>query len=313
MSNRVAVITGATGGIGKVVCKYLIANGYTVYAACRNTSKGEALRKYICAANSNAGSANNLVFVPLDLKSFASVQEFCNTIIERITASGNSIELLINNAGIIAPAFEITKDGYESTMQVNYLSGKAITETLLPYINGKIINTVSCTIHTGDYTEPVKADVIAAPKRINSAKSLKIYSNSKLMLALYSIDLHNRLKRGIELAADSGNGTVKVLKTLSEIKVYGADPGIVNTGIITMHRWYDPIANIFFRPFIKTAEQGAAPIINAIEYGQSASGNCNNGNTYTQQTDTENPMLFISKKAKGFPANILKIYKRKQA
>ena len=43
----------------------------------------------------------------------------------------------------------------------------------------------------------------------------------------------------------------------------GADPGVVNTGIITQHRWYDPLADVFFRPFIKSPEKGSIPLYRA--------------------------------------------------
>lgn len=307
MKQRIAVITGATGGIGNVVCKYLIENNYKVYAACRNESKGEKLRKYIadyllqketkslCSAitpknntSEKAGaikpSAANLVFIPVDLKSFASVDEFCASVITAL--SGNTIDLLINNAGMIAPVYEITADGYESSMQVNYLSAKLLTETLLPHIKGKIINTVSCTIKAGDYTEPKKQQPPTDRKKENSFKSLKDYSNSKLMLALYTVRLCNAAHRNIQ--------------------VLGVDPGIVNTGIITMHRWYDPLADLFFRPFIKTPEQGAIPLIRAIEHTGNETERAASPSTESSRI-TKNPLLFIGKRTRVFPNKIIQL------
>lgn len=272
---KTAVITGATGGIGKVVCKYLIDNGYKILAACRSHEKGELMRNELC----NSSNSDNLVFIPLNLKSFASVKKFCSSVIESINETDGKINLLINNAGMIAPVYEVTEDGYESSMQVNYLSAKLITETLLPHIRGKIINTVSCTITSGSMQKIVK-EPVAYNKKESSIKSLKFYSNSKLMLALYTIQLH------------------RTLIDNKDIQVYGIDPGIVNTGIITMHRWYDFLADIFFRPFIKTPEQGALPVIMAIEYSTNAA---------THSKDNKGPLLFIGKKIKSFPKKILKI------
>lgn len=271
---KTAVITGATGGIGKVVCKYLVNNGYTIFAACRSNKKGELMRNELC----NSSNSGNLIFIPLDLKSFSSAKKFCSSVIENIVSTGSKIDLLINNAGMISPVYEVTEDGYESSMQVNYLSAKLITETLLPFVCGKIINTVSCTITRGSIQEIIK-EPVACNKKESSLKSLKLYSNSKLMLALYTVQLHRNL---------IGN---------RDIQVYGIDPGIVNTGIITMHRWYDSLANIFFRPFIKTPEQGAAPLIRAIEY---TPDNC------TNPADNGSPLLFIGKKIKQFPSKILR-------
>lgn len=273
MENRIAVITGATGGIGRIVCKHLIESGYTIYAAYRNKGKTKELQTIADCSSRQGGTAGKLNFVHADLKSFASVKSFCQQIISSI--SNNKIDLLINNAGMIASKYEITEDGYESSMQVNYLSAKLITETLLPHIQGKIINTISCTISSGDYKEPVKKE--SAPTKPQSTiRSLKNYSNSKLMLAHYTALLHRRAG--------------------SSIEVYGADPGIVNTSIITMHRWYDFLADIIFRPFIKTPQQGAEPLINAIMHTPAE----NRG-------DITSPLLFVGKRIKPFPKKILKL------
>ena len=85
------------------------------------------------------------------------------------------------------------------------------------------------------------------------------------------------------------------------VEVYGADPGIVNTGIITMHRWYDTLANIVFRPFIKSAKEGAEPIINAIRHRSSESAK------------KEYPTLFKNGSYYAFPKRIKRKYGRAAA
>lgn len=242
-SKKIVVITGATGGLGREVCKFLLKNNYTILAACRNLEKGEAVRMEI-EKSIPSESRERLLFFEADMYSFHSVDHFTTQVIEYITRIGAKIELLINNAGIIAPRFELTPDGYESSLQVNYLSARRLTETLIPHLSlsgSKIINTLSCTVKVGR--------AVVENKEIEEQKkefvSLKNYSNSKLMLARYTLELHKRL-----------SGTI----------ICAVDPGIVNTGIITMHRWYDPLANIFFRPFIKSPTKGAIPMINAINH-----------------------------------------------
>lgn len=270
MEKRIAVITGATGGIGQIVCIHLIKEGYTVYAACRNENKGRELLAKTAGTASGGTTAGKLIFVPADLKSFASVKRFCKEILDSV--GHNKIDLLINNAGMIANMYEITEDGYESSMQVNYLSAKLITETLLPHIEGKIINTVSCTISKGDYKEPVKAEPAPAATQ-STIRSLKNYSDSKFMLAHYTMELHRKYG--------------------SRLEIYGADPGIVNTSIISMHRWYDFLADIIFRPFIKTPQQGAVPLINAIMHTPSEKGR-----------ERRYPLLFVRNSTKKFPKKI---------
>lgn len=252
---KTVVMTGATGGIGGVVCRYLVNEGYKVFAGYRN----------IAATKPFPGS--NIEFIPLDLTSFASVDAFSDEIIRRTESM--PIDIIINNAGIIARKRGATADGYETSLQVNYMSAKRLTERLLPHLQkegGKIINTLSCTIRQGEYTEPVP---LASTADENTIESLKDYSNSKFMLALYTAELHKRVGKNIF--------------------VYGVDPGVVNTGIITMHRWYDPLANIFFRPFIKSPEQGAVPMINAIN---------------SSVRGEELPLLFKGNKIRHLPKKI---------
>ena len=268
MERKTAVMTGATGGIGKSVCKHLVESGYTVYAACRSTEKARQLLDSM-----DKSSMEHIVFIPVDLKSLQSIKEFCSSIVKKL--EGRKIDILLNNAGMIASRYETTEDGYESSMQVNYLAAKLITETLLPQITGKIINTVSCTIAAGNYCEPQKSE-IRISRRQSTARSLMTYSTSKFMLAHYSIELHRRI----------GN----------RICVCCADPGIVNTPIISMHRWYDPIADILFRPFIKTPEQGAIPLINAITHTPEKNNNIKNY-----------PLLFVQDKIGKFPRKITKL------
>lgn len=276
-----AIITGATGGIGSEVCKYLAERGYTIYAACRNMEKAKIL------LNSMPEDKRELLhFIEADLTSLLSTRNFCNKVVSML--NGQKIDLLINNAGMIAKDFLVTPDSYETSMQVNYISVTVITENLLPHIKGKIINTVSCTVHSANMKRAIKrATGGLAPssvgKRQSTISSLLNYSDSKLMLALYTIDLH---KRNLSNKA---------------VEVYGADPGIVNTGIITMHRWYDALANIVFRPFIRSSKEGARPIINAIRHISS------------ERARDEYPMLFKNGSYRSFPQRIKRKYGRAAA
>ena len=97
----------------------------------------------------------------------------------------------------------------------------------------RIINTLSCTYRIGK-VGPGWTEI----DREHFAR-FKCYGNSKLALLLFSLELERTLRsRGIE--------------------VFAADPGVVDTGMITMHRWFDPITDLLFRPLIKSPEKGAA-------------------------------------------------------
>ena len=224
-SNKVVLLSGGTGGIGEVVLNYLANNNYTILLSARNINKAKFLKdKYPHA---------NITLFECDLFSIKSVEKFIENRKTHLNNTNNKIEILINNAGVIANSYVITEDGYESTKQINYISQKLLTNNLLEYIDGgKIINTLSLT---NKYGKKLK-------KNFNR---LNYYSNSKYLFTLY---------------------TKELAKNHPNIIVCGADPGIVNTGIIRMNKWFDPITDLFFRPLIKSAAQGAVPIINAIKY-----------------------------------------------
>lgn len=254
-NKKIAVLTGATGGIGRYICLHLLRSGYIVIISCRNFSKGEKLKEFLCEL-SESSLAGNLIILEADMERLSTIDAFCLKVIE--VAQGR-INLLINNAGIIAPCFQLTTDGFERSFQVNYLAPRYMTEKLLPYIIGEVINTVSCTVKVAklnEYSRRIESMPIneAVKYKMSSEEELsqrsdfghlKNYSSTKLLLWRYTTELSKRCGE--------------------RIVVKSADPGVVNTGIITMHRWYDPLADLLFRPFIKSPEKGAKIIIDKIE------------------------------------------------
>ena len=121
----------------------------------------------------------------------------------------------------------------------------------------RIVNMVSCTYAIGKLDFP---DFFLRGRK-GSFWRIPIYSNTKLALLLFTIELAERLRaRGITVNA--------------------ADPGIVSTNIIRMDQWFDPLTDIFFRPFIRTPLQGAATaiglLLDAEVEGRTATFNLNN-------------------------------------
>ncbi len=144
MSNSIALITGSTGGIGTQICKYLLSQNFIVYAPIRDLNKGESLIKLL--RDTYNISTENLIFIKTDLELIESI-EYCIGSIIRLLGQ-NKIDIIINNAGIIAPKFALSKDGYERSLQVNYIAPTLFINKLIPYLGkkAKIINTLSCTI-----------------------------------------------------------------------------------------------------------------------------------------------------------------------
>ena len=121
-SGRVAVVTGANSGLGLATSRELARAGAEVIMACRNLDKGEAAAEEVRAA----ASGGEVRLEQLDLADLSSVEAFAQRI------SGHPLDLLINNAGLMAPPRRLTADGFESQIGTNHLGHFALTGRLLP-------------------------------------------------------------------------------------------------------------------------------------------------------------------------------------
>lgn len=232
MRKGLAIITGADGGMGTEITRAVALAGYSVVMACYNAEKAEVKRKLLIEETGNA----DIMVMSIDLSSLASVHAFACRMLER----GDRLDLLMNNAGTMETGLHITEDGLERTVSVNYVGHYLLTRKLLPLMGkgSRIVNMVSCTYAIGKLDFP---DFFIKGKK-GSFWRIPVYSNTKLALTLFTFKLSERLKeRGVVVNA--------------------TDPGIVSTDIITMHMWFDPLTDIFFRPFIRTPRQGAATAI----------------------------------------------------
>ena len=235
MKQKLAVITGADGGMGMEITRAVATAGYKVIMACRDPEIAEEKRQLIMRETGNIA----LEIVPVNLASLSSTASFANELLQR----GEAITLLMNNAGTMETKRRITEDGLERTVSVNYVAPYLLTRKLLPLMGegSRIVNMVSCTYAIGKLDFP---DFFLRGKK-GAFWRIPIYSNTKLALTLFTIALSEKVKE-------------------KGIVVNAADPGIVSTKIITMHMWFDPLTDIFFRPFIRTPRQGAATAISLL-------------------------------------------------
>lgn len=235
MEKKLAVITGADGGMGTEITRAVARAGYRVIMACYDPEKAEVKRRMLAEETGNA----DLEVRAINLASLASVAAFA----DRLLQEGEPLALLMNNAGTMETGRHITEDGLERTVSVNYVGPYLLTRKLLPLMGegSRVVNMVSCTYAIGRLDFP---DFFLRGKK-GAFWRIPIYSNTKLALTLFTIELARRVKeRGIVVNA--------------------ADPGIVSTNIITMHMWFDPLTDILFRPFIRTPRQGAATAVSLL-------------------------------------------------
>ena len=234
MMKKTAVITGADGGMGAEITKAVAMAGYHVIMVCYTSFKGEEKKSRIILDTGN----EDIEVVQADLSSMESVVDA----VDKIKDKTPSVELLMNNAGTMCTHYVRTEDGFEHTVAVNYLAPYLLTRRLLPIMHegSRIVNMISCTYAIGKI-----GPHFFTKGREGSFFRIPVYSNTKLALWLFTRELSERVK---------GRG----------ITVNAADPGIVSTNIIRMDEWFDPLTDIFFRPFIRTPRQGAETAIRLL-------------------------------------------------
>lgn len=128
-AGRTVIVTGANSGLGAVTARELSRVGAQVILAVRNTGKGAA------AAEQMSGDVE---VRQLDLQDLGSVRQFADGV--------DAVDVLINNAGIMATPYAVTKDGFESQIGTNHLGHFALTNLLLPKLSDRVV-TVSSIMH----------------------------------------------------------------------------------------------------------------------------------------------------------------------
>jgi len=181
---RVAIVTGATGGLGYETAAGLLRSGARVVLAGRNAAKGQAA----LARLRRAAPGGVAEFEALDLASLASVEAFAGRMLEAHPA----LDILVNNAGVMAPpARQLTADGFELQFGTNYLGHFALTARLLPALlraEGARVVQVSSLAHRRG---AIAWDDLQSERRYNAWAA---YSQSKLAMLMFARELARRAK-----------------------------------------------------------------------------------------------------------------------
>jgi NAD(P)-dependent dehydrogenase (short-subunit alcohol dehydrogenase family) len=182
-AGRVAVVTGANSGLGLVTARELARAGARVVLACRNLEKGRAALADVRRAAT--GPAPELE--ELDLASLDSVRAFA----ERFRSKHDGLDLLVNNAGVMAPPRRRTADGFELQFGTNHLGHFALTGLLLPAMEGREdarVVTLSSNAH--------KFGRIAFGNLSGDRRYFRwrAYGQSKLANLLFALELDRRLR-----------------------------------------------------------------------------------------------------------------------
>lgn len=169
-AGRTVVITGANAGLGEATARELARVGARVVLAVRDTEKGKA------AAERMPGDVE---VRQLDLQDLGSVRRFA----DEMTA----VDVLVNNAGIMATKHAVTPDGFEGQIGTNHLGHFALTNLLLPRLTDRVV-TVSSLMHHFGYISLKDLNWRSRPYSAWLA-----YSQSKLANLLFTSELQRRL------------------------------------------------------------------------------------------------------------------------
>src|SRR5215211_4576920 len=175
------LVTGATDRLGRRVAQELAAMRAKVLLHGRSPQRLEATREELRSKTSSEKANSYLA----DLSSLAAVRDLA----ERILLEHDSLDVLVNNAGIIAPERKETEDGYELTLIVNYLSHFLLTRLLLPLLRhsapARIVNVASAGQSPLDFSNLMLEQ---------GYEAMKAYSQSKLAQVMFTFELAEHLR-----------------------------------------------------------------------------------------------------------------------
>ena len=182
-SGRTVIVTGANSGLGLNTARELARAGAHVVLACRNLDKGEAARAGIAAQVPGA----ELELEALDLSSLDSVRSFAQTFRD----GHDGLDLLINNAGVMATPRRHTADGFELQFGTNHLGHFTLTAQLLDMIEGRTDGRVVTLSSNAHKMGRIAFDNLGGERHYFRWRA---YAQSKLANLLFALELDRRLR-----------------------------------------------------------------------------------------------------------------------
>ncbi len=227
MNMKTAIVTGASSGIGLETARGLAGQGWKVIMASRDPVKTEAA----AARLQQETGRGQLIPMELNLASFAAVRAFAKSFL----AQHETLDVLINNAGVYTSDFQLTEDGFELQIGVNHLGHFLLTQLLREHLSQSEdprLVVVSSISHLKG-----RIDFDSFRQIQGTYKGLQAYEQSKLANVLFTTE-HARRFPGI---------TANCLH-----------PGAVRTPIANKHsKWYVSLAWTLLKPLMITPQKGA--------------------------------------------------------
>ena len=248
-NGRVFLVTGANSGLGYETTKFLLEKGATVIMCCRDILKGEKAKEELQKFN----FSGKIELVKLDLSDLKTVKKFAESIKNKF----NYLDVLINNAGIMAPPKTLSSQGFEIQFAVNHLAHMYLTLELLPMLEEKNNSRVVTVTSGVQYFGKIKWEDLQGNLKYDRWAS---YAQSKLANVMFGLELNSKLKE-------------KNSKTSSLL----AHPGFARTNlqpksVEANKSWQEDLAYKLMDPMFQSAKMGALPQITAATLSSAKGG-----------------------------------------
>ena len=272
LTGSLAVVTGASDGVGFEIARALAGTGAELVLPVRNREKGESAAARIRQEHPRAV----LTLRDLDLASLASV----GTLVRQLTEEGRPIDVLVANAGIMLlrdPVRHVSADGHELHFQTNFLGHASLVLGILPLLRaGRARIAFQCSLAADHYG--IAWDDLQVQRRYTA---MRAYASSKIALGLFGMELHRRYgpeqyggeRYGSEPHDEEG------IRAVGGIRVALCHPGVALTNIAPAEmragrdlRTRASIAVIGRGPFGQSAAEAALPALYAVTSPDAAGG-----------------------------------------
>jgi NAD(P)-dependent dehydrogenase (short-subunit alcohol dehydrogenase family) len=252
LTGRVAVVTGANRGLGREITRYLAGHGARVVMACRDEKVGAATADEL----RTTGVEGALEVRPLDLGSLASVEAFAASL-----AGEPRLDLLANNAGLMAVDRGLTADGFETHMGVNHLGPFALTGRLLPLLRSTPGSRVVTMSSRGARLGHVDLGDLLWERR--PYDRWQAYFQSKLANLLFTFELDRRLRAQGATPGGWGVSPRQGRREPPTTAALAAHPGGARTSLGRNGRsWTNRIVPLW-QPFLQPASYAALGFVRA--------------------------------------------------
>ena len=181
-TGKIAIVTGANSGIGYEAARALALKGATTIMACRNLEKGETAAETI----RNEEPAGKTKVMRLDLSDLSSVKQFA----QEFRAEYTQLDLLINNAGVMATPYGKTEDGFEMQFGTNHLGHFALTGLLIDLLKKTPRSRVVTVSSYAHLMGRINFNDLNSEKRYQTWMA---YGQSKLANLLFAYELQRKL------------------------------------------------------------------------------------------------------------------------